>query len=178
MKRFPATLRLVDRAPAVQRIGASLRDLAVIGGGLGALTVAGALVRRRLDPPQPSLRTTDLLVAATTVLPTGAYLALGEAGPRQAAWGKRGAGLRVVTIDGERAGPGRIAVRTAVKLLPWQLAHIAVARLVRQVDAPVTIWTTDALSLLLAAASVALAVRDPRGRALHDRLAGTRVVAS
>ena len=164
--------------PAISRFGASLRDLAVIGGGLGALTVVGALVRSRIDLPQPSLRATDLLVAGATVLPTAVYLAAGEAGPRQAAWGKRRAGLRVVAADGGRAGLGRIAVRTAVKLLPWQLAHIAVARLIRQVDSPVTIWTTDGASLLLAAASVTLAVRDPRGRALHDRVAGTRVVAS
>ncbi|HYH32662.1 MAG TPA: RDD family protein [Pseudonocardia sp.] len=166
----------MDDAPVSARLGASLRDLAVIAGGLGALTAAGALARRRIAPPAPPLPAFDLLVFAMTVLPTGAYLATGEAGPHQAAWGKRRAGLRVVTAAGGHPGPGRVVLRTAVKLLPWQLAHVAVVRLVRGVDAPVTIWTTDALSLLLAAASVTLALRDPQGRAVHDRVAGTRVV--
>jgi uncharacterized RDD family membrane protein YckC len=167
----------MDKAPVRARVGACVGDLAVIATGLGTLAAAGALVRRRVDVPRPSVPATDLLVAAATVLPTGAYLATGEAGRHQAAWGKRRAGLRVIAADGGRAGIGRIVLRTAVKLLPWQLAHVAVARLVRGVDAPVTIWTTDALSLLLAAASVTLALRDPRGRALHDRVAGTRVVS-
>jgi uncharacterized RDD family membrane protein YckC len=167
-------------APAVRsRLAASLGDLAVIVGGIGVLTVAGALVRPLLGEPAqpPSLPATDLLVLAATVLPAGVYLAAGEAGSHQAAWGKRRAALQVVTSDGGRPGVGRIALRTAVKLLPWQLAHLAVARLILQADDPVVTWGSNALAYLIPAVSVTMALRDPEGRALHDRVAGTRVVA-
>jgi hypothetical protein len=53
-----------------------------------------------------------------------------------------------------------------------------VARLVTGADEPVTIWSTYALSLLVPGLSLAMAGRDPLHRALHDRVAGTRVVRS
>jgi uncharacterized RDD family membrane protein YckC len=169
----------VRGASAVRsRLNASLHDLAVIAAGIGVLTAVGAALRSGArTPPDPrSVPATDLLVFAATVLPTGAYLAAGEAGNHQAAWGKRRAGLRVVTADGERPGLGRIVLRTAVKLLPWQLAHLSVTRLVLRADDPVVTWGANALAYLLPALSVTMALRDRRGRALHDRVAGTRVV--
>jgi uncharacterized RDD family membrane protein YckC len=169
----------VTTVPAARaRVRASLGDLAVVVGGIGVLTLVGAVVRPLVGEPAgpPSVPTTDLLVFALTVLPAGLYLVAGEAGPRQAAWGKRRAGLRVVTADGGRPGIGRIVLRTAVKLLPWQLAHLMVTRLILGVDDPVITWGSCALAYLLPAVTITMALRDPQGRALHDRAAGTRVV--
>jgi uncharacterized RDD family membrane protein YckC len=151
----------------------------VIGAGIAVLTGAGAAVRRVAGSPSPalSLPATDLLVLAATVLPTGAYLAAGEAGAHRAAWGKRRAGLRVVAAEGGRPGVARILLRTAVKLLPWQLAHLSVTRLVLGSGNPVVTWGANALAYLLPAVSVTMALRDRQGRALHDRVAGTRVVS-
>ena len=69
-----------------------------------------------------------------------------------------------------------IAQRNAVKLLPWQLAHLAVSRFIldEQVGAAVAL---DILAIVLVLVTIAMAVVDRRRRALHDRIAGTRVVA-
>jgi uncharacterized RDD family membrane protein YckC len=150
----------------------------VIVGWLAVLTPVGFGLRAALPASvgAPSLLATDLIAFGVSVLPTGLYLAAGEAGRSQAGWGKRRAGLHVITADGDRPERWRIGIRTVVKLLPWQLAHIAVARLFLQVDAPVTIWTTYTLAVLIAPASLVLAWRDRSHRALHDRVAGTLVV--
>lgn len=167
-----------DRAPLRRRWSASGWDDLVIVGWLLVLTVVGAGVRTLLPVPgsDPPLLLTDVVVFAMTVLPVWAYLAVTEAGGRQATWGKRRTGLRVVSTAGARPGPLRSAVRNGVELLPWQLAHVAVARIVVDADAPGTIAATYALSLVLAALSIVLAWRDPAQRALHDRVAGTLVV--
>jgi len=168
----------LDTPSVGPRVRASLGDLLVIAGWIGMLTAAGVVVRGPLPPGgDPPLLATDLAVFACTVLPVGSYLAVGEAGARQAGWGKRRAGLRVVRADGGRPSAARVVARTAVKLLPWQLAHIAVARLILGVDDPAVTWTTYALSLAIPLLSVTMAVRDLQRRALHDRVAGTRVVA-
>lgn len=169
-------------APGRQRSVASAWDFAVIVAWFAGLTGAGVVVRLLVPEagttlPAGVLPLVDLVVFAITVAPVGTYLTVTEAGPRQASWGKRWAGLRVVSgADGDRPGPLRVVARTAVKLLPWQLAHLAVARFIVGVDSSPAVWTAYALSLLLPAASIGMAWRDPQGRALHDRLAGTRVV--
>lgn len=175
------TLGTLTPSPVGARLRASLGDLLVIAVWFAVLTAVGALVRAVLPetgtaPSADALLGIDVAAFAATVLPVGLYLAIGEAGARQASLGKRGAGLQVVTVDGERPGAGRIALRTAVKLLPWQLAHIAVARLILGVDEPAITWTTDALSLVIPAVSLTMALADPQRRALHDRVAGTRVI--
>lgn len=161
---------------------ASLGDLVPIAGWFALLTGVGAAVRamapagQAAPPVEVPVLATDLAVFVMTVLPVGLYLAAGEAGAHQASWGRRRAGLRVVTADGGRPSVRQVAARTAVKLLPWQLAHIAVARLILGADDPVVTWTTYGLSLAIPLLSVTMALRDPRQRALHDRVAGTRVV--
>lgn len=159
-----------------RRVRASLGDLVPIAAWFALLTAAGAVVRPVLPAGGVPLPAVDLAVFLVTVLPVGLYLAAGEAGACGASRGKRWAGLRVVTADGGRPSARRVAVRTAVKLLPWQLAHVAVARLILDVDDPVVTWTTYGLSLTLLLLSVTAALRDPHRRALHDRWAGTRVV--
>ena len=61
---------------------------------------------------------------------------------------------------GPRGDPrlaGRVAVRNAVELLPWQWAHVSVARVIAGVDAPVMVAVTYGLSLLIPAVSIGLA---------------------
>lgn len=121
------------RADWGARWRASLWDYLAILGWIAVLTVLGLVVRAVLPIPAagsaPPLVVVDLMAFASTVLPVWAYLTLGEAGRSAATWGKRRAGLRVVGPRDERPGLLRVAVRNAVKLLPWQLAHVAVARL-------------------------------------------------
>ena len=165
-----------------RRLTASLTDLAVIGSWLGVLTVAGAVVRRSVPVRPPvalvgrALAAMDLGVLLATVLPAGAYLGSTEA-TAQATLGKRLQGLRVLDQYDAPPDATRIAVRTFVKLLPWQLGHVAVARIMLGVRQPWVGWPCYLASLTVPAVSVALALRDPAGRALHDRIAGTRVSA-
>ncbi len=178
MVATPATVALP--APGWARLRASLWDYLVIVGWIAVLTVAGLGVRARLPPApeQPSLLATDAMAFGFSVLPVLVYLTVTEARPAQATWGKRRGGLLVVGPGGRRPGWGRAAARNAVKLLPWQLAHIAVARLILGVDDVVTIVVTDGLAIVIPVVSVAMVVLDPQRRALHDRVAGTRVVVN
>lgn len=165
-----------------RRLTASLIDLAVIGGWLGVLTLAGAAARRFVPDRPPVtpdgrvLAAMDVGVFLATVLPTGAYLGITEA-TGQATLGKRLQGLRVVNREGAPPDPTRIALRTLIKLLPWQLGHVAVGRMILGVRQPWVVWPCYVASLTGPAVSVSLALRDPAGRALHDRIAGTRVIA-
>jgi uncharacterized RDD family membrane protein YckC len=162
-----------------RRALASVGDLGVIAGWLGLLTVLGAAGRAVAGSGSPAAAppaAVDLAVFAMTVLPVGAYLAVTEAGPHQGGLGKRRTGLRVVTAAGGRPGLGRTVVRAAVKLLPWQLGHLAAARLIAGSALTPAILACYGLSLAVPVVSVAGALRDPHGRALHDRVAGTRVV--
>ena len=180
-KRRPA---MEDKVAVRPRLLASLVDLAVIGGWLGVLTAVGAAVRRFLPAHPPTVPcgsarlAADVGIFAATVLPTGLYLGLAEAGPAQASLGKRRLGLRVVDSGGGRPGAARIAGRTAVKLLPWQLAHLSIARMMVQDQRSRITWPAYVASLAIPVLSVVLALRDPARRALHDRAAGTRVVAA
>ena len=176
----PAT----ERAAVRPRLLASLIDLAVIGGWIGVLTGVGMVVRRFLPghPPAVVSRRTriaaDVGIFAATVLPTGLYLGLTEAGAAQASLGKRRLGLRVVDQRGGRPGGARVALRTALKLLPWQLAHLSVARMMLAPDQRSRVtWPAYVASLALSGLTVVLALRDTAGRALHDRAAGTRVTS-
>lgn len=168
-----------DRPRWWPRIKASLLDYLVIVAWLLVLTGLSLVILPTLPPlagPQdPYL--TDLIVFAMTVFPVWLYLTLTEASRAAATVGKRVVGLRVIIRDAARAGTARIAARNAVKLVPWQLAHIAVARFMLGVQFEAGLVCYGA-SLVLAAATIVIAIRDPERRALHDLLAGTRVVAA
>lgn len=105
------------------------------------------------------------------------YFALSEASAREATLGKRRLGLRVVTVDGERLSLGRSLLRSAVKFLPWELAHAAIWQYTA--GSPDELMLPDVLlvaSWTLVAVNVAMAVVDSRHRALHDRAAASLVV--
>lgn len=162
-----------------------LFDYLVIVGWLALLTAVAAIVRTVFDlgeaPATISPRQlvlVDLTVMAATVLPVWIYLCVTEAGPRQATWGKARTGLRVELRDGSRPSVGRILARNAFKLLPWQLAHISVARAILEIDQPIVMATTYVASIVLVVATITVAWRDPWQRPLHDLAAGTRVVGT
>ena len=166
-------------ASTTARGRASAFDLLIIGAWVALLSAAAAVLRLWVPggvfPSAPPA--VDLSAFAATVLPAWIYLTVSESGSGRASWGRRRVGLRVVAQgDNGKTGAPRIAGRNAVKLMPWQLAHLAVARLILGVDAPVFIAVTYTLSLALSAVSILMAWRDRQHRALHDRVAGTRVV--
>lgn len=169
-------------APQRARLRASTIDLVVIWGWLGALTGLSRLPLLRRTGYAELFRTpatADLAQFATGVLPVWLYLVAGEAGGGHATRGKRAVGLTVVDLGGGPPSRSRIAARAAVKLLPWQLAHLAINRVVgisagRRSARPAAVGFGAALAL--AGGSVVLATMRSDGRALHDLVAGTRVV--
>jgi uncharacterized RDD family membrane protein YckC len=120
-----------------------------------------------------------LALALNFSVPTWIYLIVSDSSARGATVGKRLSGLRVRRVDGGRLGLGRALLRTAVKLLPWELTHFSAFALMRDPNTfesrqlvGVGIANGLALLYLLVAACT-------RGlRSVHDYVARTEVVAS
>jgi hypothetical protein len=113
----------------------------------------------------------DVAVTMLTVVPYLAYLTTTEAGRTHATWGKRRAGLTLRGPGGSITF-GQVLARNAVKVLPWQLGHMAAMRFA-VTDEP----TASAVVLFVGSVIVLAAVVGPvlLGRSgLHDLMAGTR----
>lgn len=112
-------------------------------------------------------------------LPTWTWFTACDASARGATPGKRWLGLRIVRCDGARVAWPQALARTALKLLPWELAHLFAFGLSPQIGE----FTPGTTAGLIAANAIALAwlasALATRGRSsVHDRLAGTCVTAA
>ena len=124
----------------------------------------------------------DCLAFVTAILPVIFYFTLLESSEGGATWGKRRLGLRVVHMSGERLSRGRALVRSAVKFLPWQLAHTCLFHIpgwpMEAQEPPV--WVLAGLVLTWVAIGfyvVPLAV-GPTRRTPYDWISGSKVVLS
>jgi|SRR6185437_1739847 len=163
-----------------RRLLAALLDYCVVLGWLAIL--AAIAVPLSLAGLTPWDHHQDLIAFLASVLPVWLYLTVTEAGAAGATWGKRRTGLRVVGPRGQRAHPARIAVRNAVKLVPWQLAHLGVAALASKPDSgtlvgPDSAWLPISATYTLLGLTLALTFIRSDHAALHDLIAGTRVHA-
>ncbi|TDF98043.1 RDD family protein [Paenibacillus piri] len=59
-------------------------------------------------------------------LPVYLYFAICEGSKSHATWGKRKMGIVVVGIHGQSLGLGRSLFRSALKFIPWELAHFTI----------------------------------------------------
>ena len=164
---------------AWKRIGAFAIDWCVFAVWAGAV-FAIAWFGQGGKPDWPANPWLGQLVGfALTTLPFGLYLALMEASRWQATVGKRCLGLRVVTLDGERPSLGRTVGRTTLKLLPWELGHVAPYQLIalaRDEQATPT-WLMILVTVALATAVwYAASLWSASDRTPYDRPLGTRVV--
>ena len=170
-----------------RRLSAVLLDYLVILGwmvviGLGSLTV---LAIRGDYPdvlgalgPYGAQATFFLLLT----LPVGLYLFLTESGPAQATWGKRRRGLVVQARTGARPTRSQVALRTVVKLLPWEVSHGLIWQMQwvfheEGYSADVPIWVFVGLNAVTAVVLVYLVMSlTGERRGPHDRASGTVVV--
>ncbi len=162
-------------AGAATRLRAMAFDLLVIAGcagGAGVVAWAGRLLGMRIESPAGL----DTLAFLTLVLPVLVTFAAQEASPRQATYGKRRMGLRVVDAADARLTFPRAMGRSAAKFAPWQLAHTAVFNLMADSTSTGFVVLSIAAQLLVVVSVVSMTV-DREHRALHDWVAGTRVVA-
>jgi uncharacterized RDD family membrane protein YckC len=151
-------------------------DLTVIAGWAAFAAVAGVAARAAgYDFESPSRA--DVFAFITLVAPVTVTFALQEASAVHATFGKRRMGLQVTNESGRQLTFRRALARSAAKFLPWQLAHTAVIRLAagsRSTGLLVLAITAQAVVL----GSIGAIALDSDHRALHDRVAGTRVVSS
>jgi uncharacterized RDD family membrane protein YckC len=113
-------------------------------------------------------------------LPVVLYFAILESSTAGATLGKRALRLRVRGLDGKRLGPWRSLLRSAVKFLPWELAHFTIWHYVfaTTAHAQPPRWTTISLAFvyaLVAAYLITLVVGESH-RTIYDRVAGSSVL--
>ena len=109
--------------------------------------------------------------------PITMYFAIGESSAKQATWGKRRMGLKVVGRDGNRIGFWRAFARTLLKFIPWELSHT----LIWEINFSTGSFSTYinygfALVYVLIGLNIASLVTTKTKQTLYDFLAGTFVV--
>lgn len=172
-----------EPASVWRRIGASAVDYMLIVGYLSILAISSVVVSAvssfKLSALFGSPISGELSGFVIVTLPVTCYFAIFEASPRGATWGKRRIGLRVVTSAGERLTAARSFARTAAKLAPWELSHAAVWQFYFAKQGQLLFPSVlQSVAWILVILNVITAFVDPDHRALHDRIAGTRVVAA
>ena len=175
----------MEPARAGMRLKAFALDYLLILGYLVALSVVGtALTLGPLGDRWSSLFSTplraDLCAFVLSVLPVVAYFAHAESSRSGATWGKRRMGLKVLGADGAPLGIGRSLSRSALKFLPWQIAHTSMLHILGFPLSPGEPPLGSIVGLVLVWVLVASYLSGLStlcgGRTPYDRLAGTVVV--
>ena len=121
----------------------------------------------------------QLAVFLMLTLPVALYFAVLEGAPHGATLGKRVLGLRVVAAGDHRLSLRRSLARSAVKFLPWEVAHTCLWRIPGWPLAPdqpsLVIWTGFAVVGLLVVLYLGSLWSRSR-QAPYDHLAGSYVV--
>lgn len=185
---MPRNKNLPSRPSFILRIKASLVDYCLVLGYMGVLAASMGIVYLTAgevpDWLSHGVTVAELLGFIVLVLPVGLYLYFCEASSRSATVGKRTMKLIVVSSKTlSRASRSQIAIRTIVKLFPWELAHFFVWHTVAITSKNQTIfpvWLEIGLmsSIALPLVYVLVVAIDLKGRGPHDMLAGTRVITS
>lgn len=163
------------------RLLAFAMDYLILGGYLLLLlwvgvTLIGAIpgFSERVSA-QPLLG--QLLGFVSLTLPVSLYFALSEASAGQATWGKRRLHLQVSDTAGARLSLPRALLRTALKFVPWELAHTCIWQLTGAgFDPPPWVMFGFILVWVLVGANIVSLLLTPRRQALYDLLAGTLVI--
>lgn len=186
--------RMIDQEPA----GAGRRLLAFAADLLIAYLAVVVLLQLVLDPLWQAIDPGWLRVGwffavytfFTVSLPILLYFAGYESSGKQATIGMQWLGLRVTDEDGQKIGLPRAILRNLIKLLPFEVARLAVALPANPFVHPLTGELTMpsgpelhpwlVIGLLLAIVLLGLyllmLLLDGDGRAPHDRLSRTYVL--
>lgn len=166
----PVPLRLLAYAIDVALLAAALGlvQLAIRAAVFGGATPAWVHVGWKLE----------LFVLATISLPAWIYFACCDASASGATLGKRALKLRVARLDGGRLDGVSALLRTAFKLLPWELTHVGLFFPTPVfVDAQATLQRPMFMASTLVVGSwLAMAMLMPRNQGVHDLIARSVVV--
>ena len=162
------------------RVLAFALDYVLIAAYLAVLVLAGVWLRYSSPQVAQALFGGPISGEATgfllITLPVTLYFALCEASVRQATWGKRRMGLEVTDLAGGHLSRQRSLGRSALKFVPWELAHACIWQIAfaRDPSAPVYVVGFALVWLLVCANVVSLQV-SPTRQTLYDRMVGTLV---
>lgn len=165
-----------------RRLKAFAFDYILIGGYillLAVTTLAGIKIGGTFGlslrwPENPLLA--DLMAFVTLVLPVILYFTLQESSPKQATWGKRKVGLRVVTAGGGRLSLRQAFGRSLVKMLPWQIGHTCLFQVITVTPTPSWVIGGYVLLYTLAGIYLASALISKKHRTPYDWVAGSYVI--
>jgi uncharacterized RDD family membrane protein YckC len=117
---------------------------------------------------------------AVLTLPVMLYFSLWEASQHAATPGKRALGVRALRSTGERLTLGRSVARSAVKFIPWELAHTFLWRIPGwpQPEGEIPAWIVAGFVVVwsIVALNVVLVLRTKRGQTAYDLAADSVVV--
>jgi uncharacterized RDD family membrane protein YckC len=146
----------------------------------GAILAGGAL--DRVSPFFASPAGKDAVAFLTLILPVMLYFSLQESSPRQATWGKRKVGIVVASLAGERLTRERALLRSALKFLPWQIAHTSLYHVEGWPLAPQppsqAVIAGFVLVYVLVGGYLVWALISKRYRAPYDWIAGSFVIVA
>jgi uncharacterized RDD family membrane protein YckC len=163
------------------RLSAFALDYIIMAGYLLLITALGSLLN--VFFPAVVLRvfsnplTGQLAGFGLLTVPISSYFVLLEASAWQATWGKRRKSLRVIRADGARLSGLRATGRTALKFIPWELAHTCIWQIRFASPAASPLITAGFVLVWILIGSNALSlVISPTHQTLYDWLSGTLVV--
>jgi uncharacterized RDD family membrane protein YckC len=159
-------------APVIRRIVAYLIDCLIVF-GVFVLLLQFALfipIRSTLFDSAEWWRSgwrTEIYTLLTISLPAWLYFILMEISPWRATLGKRIFGLQAVSaLSKDRLSFGQSVLRTLIKLLPWELAHLTN-------NLPTPMWYTNIQAFVLALPYPAAHHWLSSGHLAHSFVAGT-----
>lgn len=175
MNRLSLTVDMASLLP--RRVGAYLLDILVL---FTVLAPLGFVAQGALGVAQPA---TPHAIYRTLILnfsiPAWTYFTVADWSRGGATLGKRILGLRTAPDGGGRLGWGQAFARTAVKMMPWEIAHASSFLLVPALG---TFTVASGLGLGVSYAlsfAYLIVVWRTNGRtSVHDRVAATHVERS
>ncbi|MFZ1400871.1 MAG: RDD family protein [Candidatus Promineifilaceae bacterium] len=110
-------------------------------------------------------------------IPAWLYFGLSDGSQTGATLGKRLLKLKVVNNQNQRLSTGQAVLRTAVKLVPWELVHISAFALSEEMSVFSPMQTIGlAAANMLTLVYVVVAVFTSGQRSIHDFVAQSRVL--
>jgi uncharacterized RDD family membrane protein YckC len=170
---------LMSYAPFKIRIYAFLVDYLVIAVyGIFVLGTISVIFRASMGHLfSSSPLTAELTGFLFMTLPVSLYFIIGECSKWQGTLGKRKMGIIVTDDSGQRTRIGRSACRTAIKFLPWEVAHFCIWHLML----PSKISENTVLIILAAVNLVIITylvfpLTNKKRKNIYDLVAGTKVL--
>ena len=166
-------------APFKKRIYAFLLDYLVIATyGIFVVGTISFVFRAYMEPLfSSSPITAELTGFFIITLPISLYFILCECSKWQGTLGKKKMGIRVVDGFGQRIGISRSTIRTAVKFLPWEIAHFGVWRLMLPSSlSEITVYIILNVVNLVIVTYLIIPFTNKKKKNVYDWVAGTEVV--